>query len=106
MQPLRMNLHRAARETAYWDGPASLLDQLTFEVSFDDGLRWFPTSRIGDSITVLVAGPDVDQTLHPNPPGTIVLASGCEYPVSVRAVEDPNVYIRNAGSILVYGSIG
>lgn len=64
------------------------------EVSFDEGDTWHETTRDGDTVTVLVAGPDSED----DPVGTVALPLGRSR-VSLRVVDEPEVLIRFAGAI-------
>ena len=61
------------------------------EVSIDGGATWHPTTRDGDTIRFLVAGPDATD----NPAGTIALPAGRSL-VRVRLVDNPETVIRRA----------
>lgn len=84
---------RAGREyvTATVDGAP---DGSALEVSVDGGATWHPTTRDGDTIRFLAAGPDATD----NPPGTIALPAGRSL-VRVRLVDNPEVVIRGAGAL-------
>lgn len=93
-----MKLDRRAREYAYWDlseAPDGALD-ITF-----DGITWHPLTREGNTVRVLVAGPDAQG----NPAGTVVLpgpitGSGQRRHIAtIRAADGAQILIRDAGAI-------
>jgi hypothetical protein len=89
-----MLLPPAGREYATWtvtDPPTGI----TLEVSFDAGATWATLTAV-DATThrVLVAGPSATS----NPVGTVVLAEGRNTPL-IRAVDNPEVVIRDGGTI-------
>lgn len=86
-------IDNAAREYVTWtmtDAP----DGVDIEVSTDDGDTWHPTTREGDVIQALFAGPDAES----NPEGTIVLTAG-RTRLLARAVDAPEIIVRFAGAI-------
>jgi hypothetical protein len=84
-----VRIDRRGREEIFWDlsqAPAG-----DIEVAFD-GQVWVTADRTGDTVSVLVAGPDGDG--H----DAVPLSLGRHY-VLLRAVADPEVLIRSAGII-------
>jgi hypothetical protein len=83
----------AGREYLKWvlsGAPAGAV----LEVSFDDGVTWYPTTRTADTVSVLVAGPAAEA----NPAGTVVLAVGV-HTAMVRLADTPEVVIRDGGRV-------
>lgn len=68
-------------------------DDARLEVTLDGGATWHPTTRDGDVVTFLVAGPDAAP--HDD---ALVLPLG-RTRVHVRAVDNPEVVIRLAGAL-------
>jgi hypothetical protein len=88
-----MLLPAAGREYATWtltDPP----DGIGLEVSFDAGATWAGMEVVGATHRVLLAGPSATS----NPVGTVVLALGRHF-ARIRAVDNPEVIIRDAGTI-------
>ena len=89
-----MQIKPTGREYATWTITTS--DPVTdLEVTFDDGTTWAAMTAV-DTTTfrVLVAGPDATT----NPAGTVILALGRHF-AQIRAVDSPEVIIRDAGTI-------
>jgi len=89
-----VKLTPAGREYATWS-IAGLPEPLSVSVSFD-GLQWHPTTREGDTVRLLVAGPDATD----NPEGTAVLHLG-RNAARLRVVDHPEILIRAAGAVHV-----
>ena len=68
------------------------------ELSIDGGTTWHPTEAVSGGVRALIAGPDAED----NPPGTIVLPRGTTCFIG-RAVDNPEVVIRDARSIRIDG---
>lgn len=87
-----MNLHLDGREYATWtvDG---LPDGLDVEVSFDRE-TWHATTRDGDTVRLLVAGPGGAGE------GAVVLPYG-RHKAYLQVVQHPEIVIRAAGAIYV-----
>lgn len=86
-------IDNAGREYVTWtmtDAP----DGVDIEVSTDDGETWHPTTRDGDTIRALFAGPDAED----NPEGTIVVGPQ-RTRLLARAVDAPEIIVRFAGAI-------
>lgn len=85
-----MDLDRRGREWVSWDidGPAGEMD-----VMFD-GADWHPLERVGDTVRVLVAGPDATA----NPDGVVVLGMG-RHTAIIRSTAGSEVLIRKAGPV-------
>lgn len=62
------------------------------EVSVDDGDTWHPTDRDGDTVRVLVAGPDAEAD------GALPLPLGRSR-IHVRATDTPEIVERFAGAV-------
>lgn len=92
-----MNLPPAGREFVTWPVLAGLPEDVTaVELSVDDGATWATVDVIDGNVRALLAGPDVED----NPDGTVVIPAGRTV-VLVRLIDDPEVVIRAAGSIVV-----
>lgn len=89
-----MDLPREGREYARDTVTGAPVDA-AFEVRFDDG-TWQPMERDGDTIRVLLAGPDATD----NPTGTIVLSLG-GHVAYVRCPDNPEIVERFWGRITV-----
>jgi hypothetical protein len=89
-----MNLPRNGREYAHAD-IAGLAEDVTLQASLD-GTTWAPVTRDGDTVRLLVAGPDATG----NPPGTLVLPLGRSM-LTVRAEDNPEVVVRSWGPFTV-----
>lgn len=89
-----MQIKPTGREYATWTITAS--DPVTgLEVTFDDGTTWAALDAVdATTFRCLVAGPDATT----NPVGTVVLALGRHFG-QIRAVDNPEVIIRDAGTI-------
>lgn len=86
-----MRLNPAGVEYVRWTVTDAPLDA-ALEVSFD-GTTWHPLGRDGDTVRVLLAGPDADP-----PPGAVVLTAGRNR-ATIRAADNPEVVIRDGGVI-------
>lgn len=87
-----MQMQREGREWVSWDlaePPAGPL-----EVSFDGGEQWHDMERDGDTVRVLIAGPEAGT----NPAGTVPLPLGRSV-ATIRMVDDPEILVRRAGPI-------
>jgi hypothetical protein len=88
-----VNLYRAGREYIKWpytaDGPLS-----SAEVNV--GGTWYPATITETQVQILAAGPDATG----NPDGTVVLALGPN-PCRIRFDDEPEIVVRNAGTIVV-----
>jgi len=89
-----MKIKPEGREYATWTVTTS--DPVTgLEVTFDAGTTWAAMDAVdATTFRVLVAGPDATT----NPDGTVVLAAGRHFAL-IRAVDAPEVIIRDAGTI-------
>ena len=69
------------------------------EISIDCGTTWHPTTRAGDTISALFAGPDAQTQPggSTNPAGTILVTGA--HPVSLRLIAAPTIDIAPAGHI-------
>ncbi len=83
-----MRMDRRGREWVSWDidGPAG-----DAEVTFD-GSAWRPLERTGDTVRILVAGPDAEGE------GAVVLPLGRSMGI-LRMVDSPEILVRSAGPI-------
>ncbi|WP_402465835.1 hypothetical protein [Isoptericola aurantiacus] len=84
-----MRIDRRGREEVFWDltdAPAGAV-----EVTFD-GQTWTAMDRTGDTVSVLVAGPDATD------PAAVVLDEGRHFAL-LRATAAPEVLVRSAGVI-------
>lgn len=91
-----MDIDRRGREWARWPVTQAPADE-PLEVSFDGGQTWDPLERTGDTVRVLVAGPEVDGE---QPAGTVVLGLGRNV-ATVRVTASPEILVREAGVITV-----
>lgn len=84
-----MRIDRRGRETISWDLTAAPAGDI--EVTFD-GAVWHTAARVGDTVSVLVAGPDADGL------GAIALPLGRSFAL-LRASAAPEELVRSAGVI-------
>lgn len=79
--------------------PVNVPATVPLEVSFDGGLVWHPATRPTDwACRILVAGPNAaPSTTEP----TVALHAGYN-PVTVRLAGNPELVIREAGTIFVF----
>lgn len=89
-----MNLPPAGREYATWTVTASEVG-VDLEVTFDAGVTWAALEAVdATTFRCLVAGPDATD----NPVGTVILTAGRHF-AQLRAVDSPEVIIRDGGTI-------
>lgn len=98
-----MKLPVAGQEYAKWK-ITSTHEIETFEVQFDGDNTWYPLSPVEGRYRILVCGPDKspsDNAVHLRSPGM-----GRKVYCRVRAVDTPELVIRNAGWIeLITGGV-
>jgi len=90
-----VRLHPAGREWIEWgvdEAPAGDL-----EVSLDRGVTWRPLVRDGETVKLLVQGPDAADDPAPTA-APVTLPLGRTW-VTIRAVANPQILVRDAGAI-------
>lgn len=104
-----MNIDRHAREW-YAISVVTLppVPATSWQASFDDEVTWASGTDVtgydddGTQVTGvgwLLAGPDYDETLSPNPAGTITLPDVRIIRTKIRLLDNPEVPIRDAPNI-------
>lgn len=91
-----MDLPRTGREYAH-DTITGLPDDVQLEVSTDQQ-TWTPMQRDGDTVRVLLAGPDATDD---DPADTLRLTTG-SHQLTVRAVDHPEIVERFWGWVHVH----
>ena len=94
------NIHRTGREWVTWTLGGTNIPPGDYEVSFDNGYTWGGMERDGNSIRVLIEGPEAPDGPVP---GTLTLTESGRYSALLRSKDYPEVIVRFGGTVAIAG---